>query len=78
MLFCVETVNSCGQDKKYKGKEMKDIFYHLLLQAILIALNAIFVAAEVAFSEENESKLAQLAQKKKKKAKRRMAKKSKR
>lgn len=70
MLFCVETVNSCGQDKKYKGKEMKDIFYHLLLQAILIALNAIFVAAEVAFSEENESKLAQLAQKKKKKARR--------
>ena len=49
---------------------MKDIFYPLLLQVILIALNALFVSAEVAFSEENEAKLAQLAQKKKKKAKR--------
>ena len=70
MLFCVEVERSCDRDKKYKGKEMKDIFYPLLLQVILIALNALFVSAEVAFSEENEAKLAQLAQKKKKKAKR--------
>ena len=70
MLFCVETVRSCDKDKKYKGKEMKHIFYPLLLQVILIALSALFASAEVAFAEENEAKLAQLSQKKNKKAKR--------
>lgn len=48
---------------------MDNIFYALLLQVILIALNATFVSAEVAFAEANEAKLRELSPKKSKKAK---------
>ena len=49
---------------------MKDVLYPLLLQIILIALNALFASAEIAFLSVNELKIAQLSQKGNKKAKR--------
>ena len=49
---------------------MKDVLYPLLLQIILIALNALFASAEIAFLSVNELKISQLSQKGNKKAKR--------
>ena len=49
---------------------MKDVFYPLILQVILISLNAMFACAEIAFLSVNELKIAQLSQKGNKKAKR--------
>jgi len=47
---------------------MDSILFSLLIQIILIALNAVFACAEIALLNANEMRTAQLAQKKNKKA----------
>ncbi|MBO5682644.1 MAG: HlyC/CorC family transporter [Clostridia bacterium] len=48
---------------------MKDLFYPILLQLILIILHAIFVCSETAIAEMSEARISQLSQKGEKKAK---------
>lgn len=49
---------------------MKTLLLQLLLQLFLIALNAVFACAEIAFLSMNEAKVAQMSPKKSKKLKR--------
>ena len=49
---------------------MQDILLSLLLQLVLIALNAVFACAEIAVVSVNEAKVAQLAEKGNKRARR--------
>ncbi|MBR5579008.1 MAG: DUF21 domain-containing protein, partial [Lachnospiraceae bacterium] len=46
------------------------IIYMLLLQVILIALNAVFACAEIAIISVNDNKMAKMAQEGNKRAKR--------